>query len=28
VDRELVSRERDGAYRIAEPFLDDWIRSI
>jgi hypothetical protein len=25
VDEELVVRERAGAYRIAEPFLPEWI---
>jgi hypothetical protein len=25
--RELVLRERDGAYRIAEPFLAEWIEA-
>jgi len=27
-ERELVARERGGSYRIAEPFLAEWIRSI
>ncbi len=26
VDDELVARERPGAYRIAEPFLAEWVR--
>lgn len=26
VDRELVSRDRDGLYDLAEPFLREWIR--
>lgn len=26
VDRELASRDRDGLYDLAEPFLREWIR--
>lgn len=28
VDRELILREPDGSYRIAEPFLGEWIRAL
>jgi hypothetical protein len=28
VERELIARASDGAYRICEPFLDLWIRSF
>jgi uncharacterized protein len=28
VQRELVARQADGSYRIVEPFLDEWIRSL
>jgi uncharacterized protein len=28
VQRELVLREADGSYRIAEPFLDQWLRAL
>ena len=28
VDRELVQREPDGSYRIAEPFFDLWINAL
>jgi hypothetical protein len=26
--RELVARQRDGAYRIVEPFLVEWVRGL
>ena len=26
-ERELVAREDDGAYRISEPFLAEWINT-
>jgi hypothetical protein len=28
VERELLARDRDNSYRIAEPFLSEWIRSL
>ncbi|HLM31431.1 MAG TPA: ATP-binding protein [Solirubrobacterales bacterium] len=28
VDRELVLRVPDGSYRIAEPFMDEWLRRL
>ena len=28
VERELVLKDAGGSYRIAEPFLDEWIRAL
>ena len=27
-ERELIARESRGSYRIAEPFLDQWILAL
>ena len=28
VQRELIAKEPDGSYRIAEPFFDLWINAL